>query len=94
MASVNAIAHPVDGNGSLLSHLTLAQKEVLDEYLLLTSALVHMLHCLRLQEEASMVVGCGGFGSSLLCAPSHAQPGHAGDCRNALLKARTSVALY
>ena len=60
----------------------------------LRSASVHMLHCLRLQEEASMVVSCGGFGSSLLCVPSHAQPGHVRDRRKALLKARTSVTLY
>jgi hypothetical protein len=51
----------------------------------LRSAPVHMLHRLRLREEASMVVvGCGGFGFSL----------HIGDRQKALLKARTSVALY
>jgi hypothetical protein len=38
MASVNAVTHPVDGEGNLLSHLTLAQKEVLDEDLLLLDA--------------------------------------------------------
>ena len=61
-----------------------------------------MLHCQRLQEEASMVAGCVGcarthcFVTSGKCAINRipAQPGHIDDRRKALLNARTSVEPY
>ena len=42
--AVNAVTHPVDGEGGLLPHLTLAQKEVLDKDLLLSNAHNDIVH--------------------------------------------------